>query len=109
MFHHRSMEFDPAYPASRVTYAPSKKNSSESEEAPAETHPRPSRTWRDVRPESEMRRITDITERLLAVSINEYAPWRPPDFAGAEANGRDFHETFFILAFARDLSRAHRA
>jgi hypothetical protein len=39
----------------------------------------PSRTWRDVRPESEMRRrITDIAERLLAVSINEYAPWPPP-------------------------------
>ena len=37
----------------------------------------PSRTWGDVRPESEMRRIRDITERLLAVSINEYTPWRP--------------------------------
>src|ERR1700722_19209759 len=32
-----------------------------------------------------------------------------PRFAGAEANSRDFHETFFILAFARDLSRAHCA
>jgi maleylacetoacetate isomerase len=26
-----------------------------------------------------------------------------PRFAGAEANGRGFHETLFILAFARDL------
>jgi hypothetical protein len=52
----------------------------------------PSRTWRDVRPESEMRRITDIAERLLAVSINEYAPWPPP--ASAEANSRGFHESF---------------
>ena len=25
-----------------------------------------------------MRRITDIAERLLTVSINEYAPWPPP-------------------------------
>jgi hypothetical protein len=32
-----------------------------------------------------------------------------PRFLGAEANGRGFHETFFILAFARDLPRAHRA
>ena len=38
----------------------------------------PSRTWRDVRPESEM--------RLLAVSINEYATLAAPRFAGAEAN-----------------------
>ena len=30
----------PAYPPSRVTYAPSKKNSAKLEEAPAETHPR---------------------------------------------------------------------
>jgi hypothetical protein len=65
----------------------------------------PSRTWRDVRPDSEMRRITDIAERLLAVSINEYAPWRPPDFAGAEANSRDFHETFFTLAVDVNLMK----
>jgi hypothetical protein len=38
----------------------------------------PSRTWRDVRPDSETRRITDIAERLLTVSNNEYAPWLPP-------------------------------
>ena len=54
-------------------------------------------------------RITDITERPLAVSINEYAPLRPLASRGAKANNGDFHETFFILAFARDLSRAHRA
>src|ERR1700735_2563034 len=53
-----------------------------------------------------MRRITDITERPLTVSINEYATLR---FAGTKANTRGFHETLFILAFARDLSRAHRA
>ena len=35
-------------------------------------------------------------------------PNRPP-LLGAEANSRGFHETFFILAFARDLPRAHRA
>src|SRR6476646_5398105 len=34
----------------------------------------PSRTWRDVRPESEMRRITDINERLLTVSIMSTRP-----------------------------------
>jgi hypothetical protein len=77
MFHHRSMEFDPAYPASRVTYAPSKKNSSELEEAPAESirdllGPG---AMSDLSPKSA--RITDIAERPLAVSINEYAPWRP--------------------------------
>ena len=56
-----------------------------------------------------MRRITDITERLLTVSINESTrPGRPP-LLGAEANSRGFHETLFILAFARDLPRAHRA
>src|SRR4029077_9027085 len=32
-----------------------------------------------------------------------------PRFAGAEASSGDFRETFFILAFARDLPRAHRA
>jgi len=32
-----------------------------------------------------------------------------PPLLGAEANSRGFHETFFILAFASDLSRAHRA
>jgi hypothetical protein len=63
----------------------------------------------DVRPESEIRRTTDIAERPPTVSINEYAPRRPADFAGAEANSGDFHETLFILAFARDLPRAHRA
>ena len=53
--------------------------------------------------------ITDIASGYWqSVSINEYAPW-PPRFLGAEANSRGFHETFFILAFARDLSRAHRA
>ena len=67
---------------------------------------RPSRTWRDVRPEFKLRRITDIAERPLTVSINEYATLR---FAGTKANSRGFHETLFILAFAGDLSRAHRA
>jgi hypothetical protein len=32
-----------------------------------------------------------------------------PRFLGADTNSRGFHETFFILAFARDLPRAHRA
>jgi hypothetical protein len=39
---------------------------------------------------------------------NESArPWRSPRIVGAKAG--DFHETLFILAFACDLSRAHRA
>jgi maleylacetoacetate isomerase len=45
-----------------------------------------------------MRRLTDIAE--LAVSINEYATWRPR-LRGAEANSIDFQETF---SFWRSLA-----
>jgi hypothetical protein len=50
-----------------------------------------------------------MAERPLAVSINEYAPWLPPVSRGQKQTVEVFMKLFFILAFASDLSRAHRA
>ena len=48
-----------------------------------------------------MRRVTDITERLLTVSINEYAPWRP--FA-SRARKQTVEVSMKLFSFWRSLA-----
>ena len=49
-------------------------------------------------------RITDITERLLAVSLNEYAPWRP---LASRRQKQTVEISMKLFSFWRSLATYH--
>jgi hypothetical protein len=69
----------------------------------------PSWIWRHVRPESEMRRITDIAERPPAVSIYcENGDIAVLGEEGAPLNLEDSSKLFGVLPYAIDPEAADR-